>query len=135
MKLKKLLSKDFFVYISFKLISILLISISMFYLFFSNKIDVFLGMVLFIIGLIFLLLVSFKEKPKLPTCLNKSNFFVSFFVNTSLYISVVMIGLFYTFYFKEILLDEKIFFIILIIVFLIGILTCMYCCKRNKILN
>lgn len=135
MKLKKLLCKEFFVYISFRLISILLISIAMFCLFFSNKIDVFLGIVLFIIGLIFLLLVSLREKPKLATCLNKSNFFVSFLVNTSLYISVVMMGLFYTFYFKEISSDERIFFIILVIVFLIGISLYLYCCRRNKILN
>jgi len=135
MKLKELLSKEFFVYIILKLISILLMSISLFYLFFSNKKDVFLGILLFIIGLIFLLLVSLKDKPKLVTCLNKSNFFVSFFVNTSLYLCIVMIGLFFTFDFKETLFDEKIFFIVLIVIFVTSVFAYMYCCKKNKILN
>ena len=133
MELKELMTKEFFIYIFFKLLSICFITISLFSIFFREEKNIFLGGLLFVIGFIFLILTSLTEKPKLATCLDKSGFLVSFFINTSLHLCIAMIGLFYTFDFRETLFDEKMFFIVLIVIFATSTFAYLYCCKKNFI--
>lgn len=80
MGLKELMTREFFMYIFFRLLGIGFMTISLFSLFFIKEKNIFLGGLLFVIGFIFLILTSLIEKPKLATCLNKNGFFLSFFL-------------------------------------------------------
>lgn len=127
MELKEFLTREFFIYIFFKLLSICFITISLFSIFFREEKNIFLGGLLFVIGFIFLILTSLTEKPKLATCLDKSGFFISLFVKTCLVVGVSLLALSIVFGFDDL--------IILSSILLFGIFSYFFCCKRNMILN
>lgn len=121
------MTKEFFIYIFFKLLSICFITISLFSIFFREEKNIFLGGLLFVIGFIFLILTSLTEKPKLATCLDKSGFFISLLIKTSLFVGVSLLALSIAFGFDDL--------IILSSILLIGIFSYFFCCKRNMILD
>lgn len=127
MSLKELLTKEFFVYIFFKLLSICFMTISLFSIFFREDRNIFLGGLLFAVGFIFLILISITEKPKLATCLNKNGFFISLLIKTSLFVGVSLLVLSIVFGFDSL--------IILSSILLFGIFSYFFCCKRNMILD
>lgn len=127
MELKELMTKEFFIYIFFKLLSICFITISLFSIFFRKEKNIFLGGLLFVIGFIFLILTSLIEKPKLATCLDKCGFFKSLFIKTSLFVGVSLLALSIAFGFDGL--------IILSSILLFGIFSYFFCCKRNMILD
>lgn len=127
MELKEFLTREFFIYIFFKLLSICFITISLFSIFFREDKNIFLGGLLFVIGFIFLILTSLTEKPKLATCLDKSGFFISLLIKTSLFVGVSLLALSIAFGFDDL--------IILSSILLIGIFSYFFCCKRNMILD
>lgn len=132
MNLKENLTKEFFVYIFFRLASILFMTIALFYMFFSKDINYLLGIVLFLIGIIFLFLTTMRDRPKLANCLKNKNFFISFLIKTSLILGVSLFSLSIIFGFENSIIEKNTFLVSCFTLVLFGVFSYVYCCKKIK---
>ena len=127
--------KEFLLYISLRFLSIILLVLSLFYLFFQENTHIILVTVLLICGIVLFAIMDKQTKPKWATCLDKSNLILSFVIRLALYISCALIVLAFSFGLEELIVSKEEFFITMIVLTVFSILGYVWCCKRNKNLD
>lgn len=135
MSLKEFLTKKFFFYVFLRITTIILMVLALFYLYFSSDTNIILSLVLFVLSLVFMIITQKIKKPKLTTCLDKSNFFVLLIVPTITYIGLGMLALGFVNGFENILINKQHFLFFAILLIFFGVAVYLFCCKKNKILD
>jgi len=127
--------KEFLLYITFRFLSIVLLVLSLFYLFFQENTNIALGVALLVGGIVLLIIMNEQTKPKWATCLEQSNIAVSFVIRTALHVICALIVLAFSFGLDELVVSKEIFFTTMIGLVVFSLLGYVWCCKRNKILD
>ncbi len=135
MQLNQLFKKDFLIYIVLKTIGTVLMLLAIYYSIFSKEPKYILAIGLFIISFLFTVRYAKIDKPLLATCLDKSNFVVSFTLGLFMNIGLGLLILGYIEGVETVNLNKNSFISVFLGIFIVGVGGYLFCCKRNGILK
>lgn len=136
MKIKELLTKEYFKWLFFKTLTSGLIILSVYFVIIPKDQNIFLGISLFILSMAtYYQYYKIKPTPPLATCLDNSGMIASMYATTTMSLGLGFILLASFFGFEQFSYGVSVTVSICLVIFASGVAVYIYNCKKNGVIG